>query len=284
MNICIVGLGLLGGSFALGLKQLPYHYHFIGVDNNPEHAAKALELGLVDEISDLEAGVKKADLTVLAVPVNALIAMLNPVLDMLPEKATLIDFGSTKELICGVVQNNPKRAQFVAVHPIAGTENSGPEAAFAGLLPRKIMIICDKEKSRPESVKLVEDIFRQLDMRLSYMPADSHDLHLAYVSHLSHISSFALGATVLEKEKDEENIFNMAGSGFSSTVRLAKSSPEMWAPIFTQNSRNISAALDSYIRKLQEFKNMIDNQDEAASFELMKKTNDIRRILSGIDQ
>ena len=284
MNITIVGLGLLGGSFALGLKQLHQDFYFIGVDNNSNHAAKALELGLVDEILALEPAVKKADLTVLAVPVNALVAMLNPVLDMLPDRATLIDFGSTKELICGVVKNHPKRDQFVAVHPIAGTENSGPEAAFAGLLPHKIMIICDEEKSRPESVKQVEDIFRQLDMRLSYMPADSHDLHLAYVSHLSHISSFALGATVLEKEKDEENIFNMAGSGFSSTVRLAKSSPEMWAPIFTQNSRNISAALDSYIRKLQEFKKMIDNQDEAASFELMQKTNDIRRILSGIDK
>ncbi|MDB5263928.1 MAG: prephenate dehydrogenase, partial [Adhaeribacter sp.] len=177
-----------------------------------------------------------------------------------------------------------KRDQFVAVHPIAGTENSGPAAAFAELLPHKIMIICDKEKSRPDSLNLVESLFRQLDMRMSYMEADSHDLHLAYVSHLSHISSFALGATVLEKEKDESNIFNMAGSGFSSTVRLAKSSPEMWAPIFTQNSRNISAALESYIQKLQEFKNMIDQQDEVASFEMMKKTNDIRRILSGIDR
>ena len=284
MNICIVGLGLLGGSFALGLKQLPGPFYFIGVENNPAHAAKALELGLVDEVLELEPAVAKADLTVLAVPVNALVTMLNPVLDMLPAQATLIDFGSTKEQICRIVENHPKRAQFVAVHPIAGTENSGPEAAFAGLLPHKIMIICDKEKSRPLSVKLVEDLFRQLDMRLSYMEADSHDLHLAYVSHLSHISSFALGATVLEKEKDEENIFNMAGSGFSSTVRLAKSSPEMWAPIFTQNSRNISEALDSYIRKLQEFKNMIDQQDEAASFELMKKTNEIRRILSGIDR
>jgi len=284
MNICIVGLGLLGGSFALGLKKLQKPFYFIGVDNNPNHAAKALELGLVDEVLDLETGVAKADLTVLAVPVNALVSMLNPVLDLLPEHATLVDFGSTKEIICRIVENNPKRPQFVAIHPIAGTENSGPEAAFAGLLPNKIMIICDKEKSRPQSVELVEKLFQELDMRLSYMPADSHDLHLAYVSHLSHISSFALGATVLEKEKDEENIFNMAGSGFSSTVRLAKSSPEMWAPIFTQNSRNISAALDSYIRKLQEFKQMIDQQDEAASYELMKKTNDIRRILSGIDR
>lgn len=284
MNICIVGLGLLGGSFALGLKQRKPSYNFIGVDNNPEHAARALELGLVQEIQPLAQAVATAHLTVLAVPVNALVAMLNPVLDLLPPEATLIDFGSTKELICRAVENHPKRNQYVAVHPIAGTENSGPDAAFPGLLPQKIMIICDKEKSRPQSVTLVEAIFQDLEMRLSYMPADSHDLHLAYVSHLSHISSFALGATVLEKEKDEENIFNMAGSGFSSTVRLAKSSPEMWAPIFTQNSRNISAALESYIRKLQEFKQMIDDQDEAASYELMKKTNDIRRILSGIDR
>ena len=273
----------MGGSFALGLKQQPETFHFIGVDNNPEHATKALELGLVDEIMDLKYAVAKADLVVLAVPVNALVALLQPILDELPEQATLIDFGSTKELICRLVDKHPKRSQFVAVHPIAGTENSGPTAAFAELLPNKIMIICDQDKSRPESLALVEHLCRLLNMRLSYMDAVSHDLHLAYVSHLSHISSFALGATVLEKEKDEENIFNMAGSGFSSTVRLAKSSPEMWAPIFTQNSRNISAALDSYINKLQEFKNMIDQQDEAASYELMKKTNEIRRILNGID-
>jgi prephenate dehydrogenase len=256
----------------------------MGVDTNPEHAAKAIEFGIADEIKTLSEAVIEADLTVLAVPVNALVSMLNPVLDLLPHQGTLIDFGSTKELVCRVVEHHPKRAQFVAVHPIAGTENSGPGAAFAELLPHKIMIICDREKSRPSSLNLVENLCGQLGMRLSYMDAVSHDLHLAYVSHLSHISSFALGATVLEKEKDEENIFNMAGSGFSSTVRLAKSSPEMWAPIFTQNSRNISAALDSYIRKLQEFKNIIDRQDETASFELMKKTNEIRRILSGLDR
>lgn len=283
MNICIIGLGLLGGSFALGLKQQQGEHHFIGVDTNPAHGAKALELGLVEELLPLEEAVGQSDLVVLAVPVNAITALLPQVLDLLPQQAVLVDFGSTKEQICRLADQHPKRSQFVPVHPIAGTEHSGPEAAFAGLLHHKIMIICEREKSRPEAVTLVEKLFLQLGMRLSYMDAVSHDLHLAYVSHLSHITSFALGATVLEKEKDEENIFNMAGSGFSSTVRLAKSSPEMWAPIFTQNSRNISEALETYIRKLQEFKKFIDTQDENASFELMKKTNDIRRILKGLE-
>ena len=282
MNICIVGLGLLGGSFALGLHQLKENFYFIGVDNNPEHAEKALTLGIVNEVLPLEDAVKKAELTVLAVPVNAITRLLNPVLDILPANATLVDFGSTKEMICRIAEQHPKRAQFVPVHPIAGTENSGPEAAFAELLHGKIMIICDKDKCRPESLKLVETLFTKLMMRLSYMDAEAHDLHLAYVSHLSHITSFVLGATVLDKEKDEQNIFNMAGSGFSSTVRLAKSSPEMWAPIFSQNSRNISEALGSYINKLQQFKSYIDNQDETASYDLMQKTNDIRRILNGI--
>jgi len=282
MNICIVGLGLLGGSFALGLHQLKENFYFIGVDNNPEHAEKALALSIVNEVLPLEEAVKKAELTVLAVPVNAITQLLNPVLDILPANATLVDFGSTKEMICRIAEQHPKRAQFVPVHPIAGTENSGPEAAFAELLHGKIMIICDKDKCRPESLKLVETLFTKLMMRLSYMDAEAHDLHLAYVSHLSHITSFVLGATVLDKEKDEQNIFNMAGSGFSSTVRLAKSSPEMWAPIFSQNSRNISEALGSYINKLQQFKSYIDNQDETASYDLMQKTNDIRRILNGI--
>ena len=283
MNICIIGLGLLGGSFVLGLKKKNEVHHFIGVENNKAHAARALEIGLADEILPLEQAVKKSELVVLAVPVNAIVQMLPLVLDLLPPEATLIDFGSTKELISQAVETHPKRNHFVPVHPIAGTENSGPDAAFAGLLAQKIMIICNPEKSRPQSVALVEHLFRLLEMRLSYMDAVAHDLHLAYVSHLSHITSFVLGATVLEKEKDEENIFTMAGSGFSSTVRLAKSSPDMWAPIFTQNSRNISEALDSYIKKLQEFKGFIDNQNEAASYELMHKTNEIRRILNGID-
>ena len=282
MKLCIVGIGLLGGSFALGLKDKIKDLKIIGVDANPEHAQKALELGIVQEILNLETAVAQADLVILATPVNAIVSLLPRVLDLISPEAVVIDLGSTKELICAAVQDHSRRHQFVAVHPIAGTENTGPDAAFASLLPGKTMIICEKEKSDPTAVGLVEELCRKLEMRISYMDAASHDLHLAYVSHLSHISSFALGITVLEKEKNEQNIFDMAGSGFSSTVRLAKSSPEMWAPIFTQNGKNISEALASYIEKLKYFKKIIDNHDESSSYTLMKEANEIRRILQGI--
>ena len=282
MELCIIGIGLLGGSFALGLKEKLPGLRVTGVDINPEHAQKALELKIVDQVVPLETALTTADLVVLATPVNAIIALLPRVLDGIKSNAVVIDLGSTKELICAAVEKHSRRSQFVAVHPIAGTENFGPEAAFASLLKEKTMIICELEKSNPEAVALIEDLCRKLEMRISYMDAASHDLHLAYVSHLSHISSFALGITVLDKEKNEQNIFDMAGSGFSSTVRLAKSSPDMWAPIFTQNGKNISEALASYIQKLQNFKNIIDNQDEKSSHALMQEANEIRRILQGI--
>lgn len=279
MQISIIGLGLLGGSFALGLKAKHINYRFIGVDNNQEHAAKALSLQLVDKILPLEEAVKSSDLVVLATPVNVIAKLISPILDILPENATLVDLGSTKELICQAAHRHSKRGQFVAAHPIAGTEYSGPEAAFASLLNNKTMIICDKEESNSASLELVEQACLDLQMHLRYMDCVAHDLHLAYVSHLSHISSFALGITVLDKEKDEKNIFDMAGSGFSSTVRLAKSSPQMWGPIFTQNKKNVSEALGSYISQLQHFKDIVDSEDEEKSKELMLKANDIRRIL-----
>jgi prephenate dehydrogenase len=279
MIISVVGLGLLGGSLALGLKSKYSPLKVIGVDNNPLHCEQAMALGLTDEILPLKEAVQQSRLVVLATPVNAILQLVGPVLDSLPPEATLIDLGSTKEQICKAVERHAKRDQFVATHPIAGTEYSGPEAAFSALLKQKTMIICEREKSHPDSLQLVEGICHELEMQLRYMNAAEHDLHLAYVSHLSHISSFALSITVLEKEKDQKNIFDMAGSGFSSTVRLAKSSPQMWAPIFIQNTRNISEALDSYIRQLQQFKVVIDEQNQQGSSELMQKANDIRRIL-----
>lgn len=284
MKICIIGLGLLGGSFSLGLKEKIKEIHVIGVDINPAHVEKALQLGIIDEAASFEDGIKKASLTVLAIPVNMISQQISKVLDILPETSVLADLGSTKELICKVADTHPKRAQYVALHPIAGTENSGPEAAFADLLKSKIMIICDKEKSSPQALMIVELLSNILEMKVRYMKADEHDLHLAYVSHLSHISSFALGATVLDKERDEQSIFDMAGSGFSSTVRLAKSSPQMWSPIFLQNKQNISEALSSYIQKLQYFKEIIDNEDVEASKSLMVHANDIRRVLNGIEK
>lgn len=282
MELCIIGIGLLGGSLALGLKDKIPELNITGVDANPAHAQKALELKIVDEIHSLELAAAKADLIVLATPVSAIVLLLPKVLDLIKPEAVVIDLGSTKELICNAVENHPRRNRFVAVHPIAGTENFGPEAAFASLVKDKTMIICEQEKSDSAAVALIEDLCRLLEMRISYMDAASHDLHLAYVSHLSHITSFALGITVLEKEKNEQNIFDMAGSGFSSTVRLAKSSPDMWAPIFTQNNKNISEALASYIQTLQYFKEIIDKQDEQRTHALMREANEIRRILQGM--
>lgn len=279
MTISIVGLGLLGGSFALAMRSIYHPLKVIGVDTNPRHCEQALALELADEILPLEEAVQQSELVVLATPVSAILQLMVPVLDHLPEGATLIDLGSTKEQICKAVEGHAKRGQFVATHPIAGTEYSGPEAAFSSLLKQKTMIICEGEKSRPGSLQFVEEICRAMEMQLRYMSATEHDLHLAYVSHLSHISSFALSITVLDKEKDQKNIFDMAGSGFSSTVRLAKSSPQMWAPIFTQNTHNISEALDNYIRQLQQFKKAIDAGDEKENSRLMQKANDIRRIL-----
>jgi prephenate dehydrogenase len=283
MKITVVGVGLLGGSLALIAKEKGIASKVIGVDINEAHAQKALQLGIADEMLPLAQAVKDTDLVVLATSVNVLVKQLPNVLDLIADHTVVMDLGSTKELICKVADSHPRRAQFVASHPIAGTENSGPDAAFPGLLKKKIMIICDKEKSSRQALETVLSLSKQFEMRLSFMNSAEHDRHLAYVSHLSHISSFALGITVLDKEKDEKSIFEMAGSGFSSTVRLAKSSPEMWAPIFTQNKENISTALGAYIRRLQAFKDIIDTDDETRSKELMLHANEIRRVLLGIE-
>ncbi|MEZ0540129.1 prephenate dehydrogenase [Fibrella arboris] len=284
MTISIVGVGLLGGSFALAVREKYPKAYFIGVDASAVHGQLALAKGIVDTIMPLEEAVTQSTLVVLATPVNTILTLLPAVLDKLPVNATVLDLGSTKEGICALVDWHPKRTQFVAVHPMAGTENSGPGAAFRELLPGKNLIICDKDKSDPDSLKLVEAIFSDIGMKLFYMTPQEHDLHLAYVSHLSHISAFALGLTVLEKEKDEQAIFDMASTGFSSTVRLAKSSPQMWAPIFDQNRDNVSQALADYIEFLQRFKAVIDSGDVAGSLDFMARANVIRRVLEGIEK
>lgn len=282
MKISIIGVGLLGGSFALGLKSVEEGHHFIGVDSSQENAFIATKLGIVDQIMDFEEAIKASDLVVLATPVNIISNMLPKTLDILREGCMLIDLGSTKDTFSKAVKDHPKRDQYISCHPIAGTENSGPESAFSGLLKHKQIIICEKEKSKKEMLRIIISIFKKLDMHITYMGSEEHDRHIAYVSHLSHISSFALGLTVLEKEKDEKSIFTMAGSGFSSTVRLAKSSPDMWAPIFKQNAPNISVALEAYINQLKQFKEIIDSGTENKSHELMKKANEIRRVLMGL--
>ena len=282
MNICVVGLGLLGGSFSLGLKSIRNDIIITGVDINKDNADTAKKLGIADHLEDFEKGVSAADLIVLATPVDVEILQIFQALDLMKPGAVLTDLGSTKGRICMEADQHPNRGRFVAAHPIAGTENSGPESAFPELLKHKMAIICDKEKSDPDAFELTENIFKSLEMKITFMNSIEHDRHIAWVSHLSHISSFALGATVLDKEKDERSIFAMAGSGFSSTVRLAKSSPDMWAPIFSQNSKNVSEALDAYIKKLQLFKKIIDENDVTSSYQLMQEANEIRRILTGI--
>lgn len=284
MKISIIGVGLLGGSFALGLKSLKENHSFIGVDTSKENAFIAMKLGIVDEIMKYEDAVKVSDLVVLATPVDVIQELLPRTLDLLPEGSMLIDLGSTKRIFSKVVKGHPKRDQYISCHPMAGTENSGPEAAFPGLMKHKQMIICERESSRKEMLRIIVSLFKKLDMSMSYMTSEEHDRHIAYVSHLSHISSFALGLTVLDKEKDEKSIFAMAGSGFSSTVRLAKSSPDMWAPIFSQNAANISVALDAYIKQLQQFKEIIDQGEEEKSHQLMEKANEIRRVLLGMEK
>ncbi|GAB4036024.1 prephenate dehydrogenase [Spirosoma gilvum] len=284
MTVSIVGIGLLGGSFALAVREKYPKMRFIGVDTSAVNGQLALAKGIVDDVLPLPEAVAQSTLVVMATPVNTIINLLPTVLDLLPRGATVVDLGSTKETICAVADAHAKRAQFVAAHPMAGTENSGPGAAFRELLPGKNLIICDREKSNPDSVTLAESLFRDIGMKLFYMTPQEHDLHLAYVSHLSHISAFALGLTVLEKEKDEKAIFDMASTGFSSTVRLAKSSPQMWAPIFDQNRVNVSDALAAYIEFLQKFKEVIDEQDINTSLEFMQRANVIRRVLDGIEK
>lgn len=279
MKTTIIGLGLIGGSIALGLRKASLATELIGVDMNSANARKAVELGLVDKMLPENEALAKADLVVVAIPVNALHAFLPAVLDAVKKEAVIIDCGSTKGLICKSVSNHVKREQFVAAHQIAGTENSGPTAAFHGLFKGKTNIICEASKSSERALALARKVFDALEMNTIFMEAEEHDRHVAYVSHLSHVSSFLLGQTVLDIEKDEKNIFNLAGSGFASTVRLAKSSPEMWAPIFEQNVEYLSQALLEYIMHLQKFHYHLMKRDTKELHRIMSKANEIRRVL-----
>lgn len=283
MRTAIIGLGLIGGSMAIDLRKAGLSAPLVGVDKNAEHAARALELGLVDAVSELEDAVSDADLVITAIPVNAIKGVLIKVLDHISETAVVIDTGSTKSMICKAIGNHPRRSQFVAAHPLAGTENSGPDAAFSGLFSQKNNIICEKERSSAAALEKAAEIFSALEMRTIFMDPVDHDKHVAYVSHLSHVSAFLLGQTVLDIEKDEKNIFNLAGSGFASTVRLAKSSPDMWAPIFEQNAEYLSQALLEYIMHLQKFQYHLMKRDVNELHRIMTGANHIREVLEGLD-
>jgi prephenate dehydrogenase len=280
-KIAIIGLGLIGGSLALELKKVTWSTIY-GVDNNPEHLQKALDLGLIYKKANIEI-VKNVDIVIIAVPVNAIPILAIQVLDLINENTLVFDVGSTKRGVCEAVKNHSKRKNFVAVHPISGTEFSGPEAAIYNLFTDKVNIVCEQHLSSKEMVQRVVSLFEKIRMRNVFMDsAEQHDKHIAYVSHLSHISSFMLGKTVLEIEPDEENIFNMAGSGFRSTVRLAKSSPAMWTPIFLQNKDYVLKSLTEYIKNLETFKQLILDGSSDEVYDVMQNTNRIKNILDGI--
>jgi prephenate dehydrogenase len=280
-KVAVIGLGLIGGSLALELKKTTWATIY-GIDKNEDHLQKALELGIIFKKENINI-VKEVDVVIIAVPVNAIPEITIEVLNLINDNTLVFDVGSTKEAVCNAVKDHPKRKNYVAIHPIAGTEFSGPEAAIYDLFTDKVNIICEYELSSKLMIDRAVALFEKLKMRNVFMDsAIQHDKHIAYVSHLSHISSFMLGKTVLEIESDEKNIFNMAGSGFESTVRLAKSNPETWTPIFLQNKDNLLKSLEEYIKNLNQFKEILTKESAEDIFAIMQNTNKIKRVLAGI--
>lgn len=278
-KVTIIGLGLIGGSMAIDLRKRGFVGKLIGVDNNPTHAAAAIQIGLIDEQMSLEEAIPQSDLIIVAIPVNATITLLPKVLDLVDQQV-VTDVASTKGEIVAAVKDHPKRRRFVASHPMAGTEKSGPWSALSGLYDGKAAIICDPRDSDDDAVGLVERMYAALYMRCLHMESHEHDVHVAYVSHISHVSSFALALTVLEKEKDKKNIFDLASGGFSSTVRLAKSGSAMWTPVFMKNRENILTVLDTYLTYLEQFKEALEQEDEERMDDLIREANTIRRVLN----
>ncbi|MFS4470726.1 prephenate dehydrogenase [Chryseobacterium sp. T20] len=279
MKISIIGVGLIGGSMALRLREKNIASFIYGIDNNTQHISDALDLKIIDAGVDLEHGIKNSDLIILAIPVDAARKLLPSVLDLVTDQQTVMDAGSTKAGIVNAVKDHPKRSRFVAFHPMWGTENNGPKSAIAESFSGKAGVICNKEESAEDALNIVEQVVNALDMHMIYMDAQDHDVHTAYISHISHITSYALANTVLEKEREEETIFQLASSGFSSTVRLAKSHPEMWVPIFKQNKENVLDVLNEHISQLRKFKSALEKENYEYLEELITNANRIRGIL-----
>lgn len=280
MIVTVIGTGLIGGSMALTLKEKGLATQVIGVDSSAGHLKKALELGIIDEGASLEAGVDAARLIILAIPVDAGAILLPQILDRIKDNQVVMDVGSTKEGILTIARRHPRRARFVATHPMWGTEFSGPEAAEHGGFEGRAAVICDRADTAPDALDLVERVYDELQMRKVYMDAASHDMHAAYVSHISHITSFALANTVLEKEREEDAIFTLASGGFESTVRLAKSNPSMWVPIFRENRENVLDVLNEHITQLRKFKSCLEKENYTYLQELIEQAGEIRRVLN----
>lgn len=281
MKVSVIGVGLIGGSFALAIKESFPESTIFGIDKSEAHVKEALEIGYIDAAGTME-DLADSDVAIVAVPVDISIKVLKEALDNAGDHTLVIDAGSTKFKLCEAVKDHPKRRNYLSSHPIAGTEFSGPSAAIKDLYKEKTNIVCEVEKTAFKLQERGMEIFRKIGMRIRYMDPESHDRHIAYVSHLSHISSFMLGKTVLEKEKNERDIFDLAGSGFASTVRLAKSSPAMWSPIFQQNKENVLETLNEYIHNLTAFRDLIANDEFGEVYNEMERTNHIKSILNGI--
>lgn len=279
MTAAIIGLGLIGGSFALSLKEHGLCEKTVGADLSADHCRKALELGLVDSTAPFEEAIAGADLVALATPVDTIPILATKILNRVDDRQVVMDMGSIKQELCEVIAMHPRRGRFVATHPMWGTEHSGPEAACRGAFRGRTVVICEKERSDRDALCTVERIYTALGMPITYMSAEDQDLHSAYISHISHITSFALALTVLEKEREEEHIFDLAGGGFESTVRLAKSSPQTWAPIFLGNKYNVLDVLREHIHQLQILRRMLERDDREGLVEAMKRANTIKRIL-----
>jgi prephenate dehydrogenase len=282
MKVFVIGIGLIGGSMVLDIKALHPEAKIYGIDTSESHLQEAIALGVVDAGATFD-DLVNADFVIVSVPVDVALTVLPKVLDVIGDTTIVFEVGSTKTPICEAVADHPKRRNFIATHPIAGTEFSGPSAAIKGLFQGKTNIICEVEKTTFKLQEKALQLFTAMGMRIRYMDPKSHDKHIAYVSHLSHISAFMLGKTVINKEKDEQDIFDMAGSGFESTVRLAKSSPAMWTPIFKQNRKQVVKTLDEYISNLSKFKELLEKEDYDAIYNEMQSVNKIKEILNGIN-
>lgn len=278
MKVAIIGIGLIGGSLAMALREKNLVSQIIGVDDNPLHRQQALSLGLVDKIESIENAINESDLIILCIPVDTASRLLPKLLNEITTQV-LMDVGSTKYSVCHAAIESKSEGRFVATHPMWGTEFSGPSAAVTGAFKDKAVVICNKDRSDADALELVERVYRTLGMHIVYMDAAAHDLHAAYISHISHITSFALANTVLEKEKEDNNIFELASGGFESTVRLAKSNAQMWVPIFMQNRENVLDVLNEHISQLRKFKSCLEKENFKYLGELIEKANTINRIL-----
>ena len=281
MNVGVIGLGLIGGSIALKIKEIDTNTVIYGLDKNMDSMSYSLSKGIIDKKLDINS-IDNLKYIFIAIPVDAIKSEIESILNKISNNTLVVDLGSTKYEICKKVQDHSNRKNFLAAHPIAGTEFSGPSAAINNLFDNKVLILCETERTDQDLLSDALKIFDLMNMNIINMDSIEHDKHIAYVSHLSHISSFMLGKTVMNKEKDQDTIYDMAGSGFESTVRLAKSSPETWASIFVENKKNILESLNEYISNINNFKTLIENGDKEKLSAEMKKINGIKEILNGI--